>query len=304
MILPLLGFVLGLFILIKASDWATDLSVKFSEITGLMKMTVGMIILALMTSLPELAISLSSSFSNASRVMFGTVLGSNIADVLLVLGMGAVLGIKISKENSKHANWIMLITSGLLVYGLIYGFNIILGLLSVIIFGALAKKLLTRQTRTGVGDHDEITKEAIILVKLLCAVAIVFISAEFVTLTTVEISNIFGLTQTFIGATIIAITTSLPELAITFSSVRKKQFSIGIGNIFGSCFINVALILGLGIIIAPVAVGLSEIILFFSLILSYFVVALLIFRESVDRFAGLILLLFYVLYLILMGALG
>jgi len=304
MILPLLGFVLGLFILIKASDWATDLSVKFSEITGLMKMTVGMIILALMTSLPELAICLSSSFSNASHVMFGTVLGSNIADVLLVLGMGAVLGIKISKENSKHANWIMLITSGLLVYGLIYGFNIILGLLSVIIFGALAKKLLTRQTRTGVRDHDEITKEAIILVKLLCAVAIVFISAEFVTLTTVEISNIFGLTQTFIGATIIAITTSLPELAITFSSVRKKQFSIGIGNIFGSCFINVALILGLGIIIAPVAVGLSEIILFFSLILSYFVVALLIFRESVDRFAGLILLLFYVLYLILMGALG
>jgi len=302
--IPVLGFVLGIFVLIKTSNWAVDLSVKFSEITGLTKTAVGVIIIALMTSLPELTISITSSISNANHIMFGTLFGSTVADILLVFGIGLVYGIKTSKENFKQVKWIMILTSVLLIYGLFYGFNINLGLLSVIIFLVLSKKLLARKTKNDSKKWDDIINGLIILFKLTFAIAIILLSAELVTLTTVEISNMFGLSQTLIAGTIIAITCVLPELCVTISSVRKREYDIGIGNIFGSCFVNIAFILGLGIIIAPVIIGLNEVLLIVSLFISYMIVFSFLYTKTLDRFAGLILLLFYVLYILGIGVAG
>ena len=304
MLLPILGFFLGIALLSKLSDYAVDISVKLSKLTGIIKLTIGIIVIALMTSLPELAITITSSISKVGKLAYGTMVGSNIADILLVLGAAsAIYGINISKRNIIHATEIIVITSGLLAYGFFYGYDIVFGFLGIIIFGLLADRLLHKKTEQEAETSSSIGEIIVTLTKLVVVIIFILLSAELVTRSVIEISNYFGISETLIGATIIGITTSLPELAVVLSAAKKKENEIVFGTIFGSCFINISLVLGIGALISPILIGFRETVVFVFLLFTY-IVTLLFMKYKLERFEGVIMLFIYALFVLLMASLG
>ena len=294
-------FVAGIAVLIKASDVAVDLSLKFSEITGMMKLSVGMIIIGTMTSLPEFAIAMTSSIANANQIMFGNLVGGSFTDLFFVMGIGAVLyGLRISKEDLRKGVEIFIITSGLLVYGLFWGFDSVFGLMAIILFILFSESLLSGKNRSGKNKTRYNRGVLKILIKISAAVALIVLAAEAVTYSTKAISAEFGIAESLIGATIIALSTTAPELCVTIAAGRKNEFDLLVGNLFGSCFVNIALIMGISAVIAPISFGLSQLVLVAALLGAYFTVYLFSANRQIDRFQGIILLSMYALYLIVM----
>lgn len=305
LLFPTIGFAIGLAIIVKASDIAVDLSVEFSKITGMSRLSIGMLVLAAITSLPEFAIAMSSTFAGMSGIMTGNIFGSNITDLLLVMGAGALFfNFKISQEDSKKAKHIIIATSLLILYGLFYGYNIVFGFLCLLAFGFFFQGLLKQKAQRNNISRKNTKASIIIMSKLVATVAVVVLSACLVVICTEQISIATGMTNTIIGATIIAVATTLPELAVTISSGRKRQFEILIGNIFGSCFVNIALIMGISSVITPIRFAYSDAIVMISMFLSYAIAYFFIGKGSVSRIKGVILLFLYFSYLITMASIA
>lgn len=304
-ILPAIIFIAGIALLIKASDKAVGLAVRFSELTGMMRISVGMIIIGAMTSLPEFSIAMVSSFSDANKIMFSNLVGGSFTDLFFVMGVGAVLyGLKVSREDLERGIQIFLITTGLLIYGIIWGFDSVFGCLSILLFFLFAERLFSDGGGKKKGKWKDIKGGMALLAKIAAAVALIIVAAEMVTYSTKLISAELGVAESFLGATIIALSTTAPELFVTISAGKRNEFDLLVGNLFGSCFINIALILGLGAIIAPVVVGLTELVIVAALLGAYFTIYLFAAGKQIDRFQGIILLSMYVLYILVMVAIA
>ena len=274
--------------MMKFSDYAVDYSIKLSKLTGIMKMTIGIIIIAIMTSLPELSVSITASLSNAQNLIYGTMVGSNIADILLVMGGTAlVYGIGVGEKYLKRAKEIIIITSLLLLYGL---------------FFFLSDSLLHQKYKDG-KEKGSTIEILITLGKLILIIIMILISAEVVTRSSIELSKILGISETLLGATVVGITTSFPELMVALSAARKKEMGIIFGTVFGSCFVNIALILGLSATISTIGIGVREIALLASLLLTYGL-ALLFMKYKMDRMVGMVMLSIYTLIIIVLSSFG
>lgn len=296
-------FIAGIALLIKASEKAVDLAIRFSELTGMMKLSVGMIIIGVMTSLPEFSIAMVSSFSDANKIMFSNLVGGSFTDLFFVMGVGAVLyGLKVSKEDLERGIQIFLITAGLLLYGIIWGFDSVFGCLSILLFFLFAERLFSDSRKKKNGKWKDVRGGLKLLAKITAAVVLIIIAAEMVTYSTKLISAELGVAESFLGATIIALSTTAPELFVTISAGKRNEFDLLIGNLFGSCFVNIALVLGLGTIIAPVTIGLAELVIVAALLGAYFTIYLFAAGKQIDRFQGIILLSMYVLYILVMIA--
>ncbi|MCD6435322.1 MAG: hypothetical protein J7L15_02940, partial [Clostridiales bacterium] len=173
--------------MMKFSDYAVDYSIKLSKLTGIMKMTIGIIIIAIMTSLPELSVSITASLSNAQNLIYGTMIGSNIADILLVMGGTALIyGIGVGKKYLKRAKEIIIITSLLLLYGLFYGYDSTFGLMSLLVFLFLSDSLLHQKYKDG-KEKGSTIEILITLGKLILIIIMILISAEVVTRSSIEL---------------------------------------------------------------------------------------------------------------------
>ncbi len=299
----LFTFFVGMILMMKFSDYAVDYSIKLSKLTGIMKMTIGIIIIAIMTSLPELSVSITASLSNAQNLIYGTMVGSNIADILLVMGGTAlVYGIGVGEKYLKRAKEIIIITSLLLLYGLFYGYDSTFGLMSLLIFFFLSDSLLHQKYKDG-KEKGSTIEILIILGKLILIIVMILISAEVVTRSSIELSKILGISETLLGATVVGITTSFPELMVALSAARKKEMGIIFGTVFGSCFVNIALILGLSATISTIGIGVREIALLASLLLTYGL-ALLFMKYKMDRMVGMVMLSIYTLIIIVLSSFG
>jgi cation:H+ antiporter len=300
--IPVIGFIFGIAILIKASDKAVDLALRFSHITGMMKLSVGMMLVGAMTSLPEFSIAMTSSFSGASSIMFGNLIGGSFTDLFFVLGIGAAIyGLKVSKRDLEKGVEIFLISSALLVYGMLFGFNQIFGFISVIVFILFSERLLSGK-KTNNKNWIDLRGGFLVLIKITALVAVIIFAAEIVTLSTKIISAELGITETLIGATIIALSTTTPELFVTLAAGKRNEYDLMVGNVIGSCFINIVLIMGLSAIISPIAVGVTEMIILAALFGAYFTFYLFAAGKQIDRFQGILMLAMYCLYVIVMLA--
>lgn len=288
---------IGLGFLVTASNLAVKLAVRFSEVTGMMRLSVGMIIVSVMTSLPEFSIAIVSSISGASGIMFGNLLGASVTDLLLVFGAGALaFGLRIKKDEIIKAFQIIIITIAAISYGVFYGFGIISGIASLLLFGFFARNFLVFNSHNHPEKWQDILGGLVILAKLAAVIIVVLLSAELITLSVKTISDASGISQTVIGATLISVCTTLPELAVTLAAGRKKEYDLLFGNIFGSCFVNIMLIMGIGTIISPAFFTFREILLFAALCIAFLISYLFALGKEVDRFQGAILLSFYALY--------
>ncbi|MBL4803631.1 MAG: calcium/sodium antiporter [Alphaproteobacteria bacterium] len=264
LLLPLVFMIGGIFLLIKGGDWTIDSAVYIARRFGLSPMVVGFTVLAFGTSMPELIVSILAVLRGSEGIAMGNVIGSNIANILLVIGSAALIStmyIKISKGLIKDL--IMMLLSSVLLMGLmIYGdierisAGIMIALLLAYVFLQYRMALkgeIEVETPEGIGAEDaeeELTSHPYIF--LFFGLIAVALGAELLVRGASESAVIIGVPEDVIALTIIAFGTSLPELSTSIISARRGHSDMALGNIVGSNVFNILMIIGVTALVKPI----------------------------------------------------
>ena len=297
--------IFGLSLLIAGSNYllksAVDLSIKLN----LSKVVIGLTVVSFATSAPELLISISSALKGSSDIAISNVLGSNIANLGLVLGTALCFTtIKIPKSNIKY-DWTFMMFVSMLFYFFLKDFviNRIEGLIlfvTLIVFLFFIVKIRKDEKMEDVVENETVSNFKILLLLILSSLLLYFGSELFVK-SSIYFSNYFGVSERVIGLTLVAIGTSLPELVTTLVAIYKSELDISIGNIIGSNIFNILAVIGITSLITDLNI-LSESILSFDIyVMIFFSFILLIFYlSSKNRFLniyhGLVYLLLFITY--------
>ena len=252
----------GLFLLIKGGDWTIDSAVFIAERTGLSPLFIGATIISFGTSVPELFTSVNANLQGFPGIALGNVLGSNIANILLVLGATAiVLQIEGKAKDLIKDLFMMLLATGILTYGMYQGvFSTMLGL---IMFGILACFVFYQYKTDSLdvieddsADNDcAISSMGMALVILLAGLCALALGSEMLVKGAVVTGTIIGVPEAIIGMTVVAFGTSLPELSTCIAAARKRSVGLILGNIIGSNTFNILSIVALTAIIKPLDVS-------------------------------------------------
>ncbi|MBX2834182.1 MAG: calcium/sodium antiporter [Micavibrio sp.] len=257
---------IGIGLLLKGGDWTVNSAVFIAQRFGLSPMVVGFTILAFGTSLPELIVSLLATMRGSGGIAMGNVIGSNIANILLVLGTCAVFaGLRPTINKSLLRDITMMIITAFLLLGLMYGDEIsrVAGFMMVAFLLAYIFYQYRASTRQGI-DEKEIEKEIEEDVNpnftkplfaygfLALGLACVSGGAECLVRGAEDFAGTLGVPQAVIGLSIIAIGTSLPELSTSIIAAKKGHTDMLLGNIIGSNVFNVLIIIGITASITPI----------------------------------------------------
>ena len=303
LILNLIILIISLLILIKFSDVVSDSSENVARITGLGEMAVGFLILSIVTSLPELAVSINAINSGDIEIPIGTVFGSNIANIGLILGLTAILTpktITIAGLDFKRLSLMMIIASIIPLQIIVLGrFANLVGFILLAIFIIFSIYSSRSRTHKLGGPNEKPAKRlSIEILIIIIGISVILLSSNFLVNSSVVISNIAGINQSVIGATIIAIGTSFPELSVSLAAIRKARVGLALGNILGSCITNLTLILGFVLILTRIELN---IIIFTELVAMLLIINLVLWRFILDRKItwgnGLMLLLLYLIFI-------
>jgi cation:H+ antiporter len=306
-IVQLLILVGSLIVLAFSSHYTIKAIEKLIELTGLSEMSAGFILLATLTSVPEIIVALFAVLQGEAGISVGDILGSNVFNVGAVLGLLGILGyLKTCCTNLlTELTDILLITS--LIPLLLVIFKVsspIVGVILLATFVAntyfMAKKRLPAVESNGIVAPPERKGMPKVVLMLLLALAGVIVAANLVVTSGLELASLLGAPAILLGAKVIAIGTSLPELTTDFSAVRRGRVHLAIGGIIGSNLTNLTLVLGLVLLVSPFAVD-TEI---FTELLPFLLITTVIFwrfltRGGISRIGGLLLLASYLLFQLL-----
>ncbi len=242
--------------LVKGADWFVDGAAGIAARFGIPQLVIGLTIVAMGTSAPEAAVSITAAKAGNAGITIGNVLGSNIMNVLVILGItAAITSIAVQKSTVKYEIPFMLLTAVvLLVVGMtdgevVFWEGVVLWILFIIYM-----IYLFFMARNGEGEEDETPKALwlqIVLV-IIGAAGIVF-GADLTVDNASKIAEALGMDDRLIGLTIVAFGTSLPELVTSVTAARKGKADIAIGNIVGSNLFNILFVVGTTALITPVA---------------------------------------------------
>lgn len=257
---------LGLIILLFGGkilvDGASAIAVKLGMSTGL----IGLTVVAFGTSMPELLVSVSAALKGNSDIAVGNVLGSNLANIGLVLGISSFFYPILIKKSHVRFDYLLTVLVAILFYALSYNGTLSFweGILLFSLFIGF-NAYLFRNLGSGIGDTLEEGEEAVELVKnysLKVATGLFFggilglyIGSELLVVNAVKISRELGVSERVIGITIVAIGTSLPELITSIVAALSKRTDLALGNILGSNIMNILAIIGVTAIIKPISIS-------------------------------------------------
>jgi len=301
--------IVGFVVLFFSGDWLVKSSVQLARHFKVSTLVIGITVVAFGTSAPELLVSLKAVFEGSPDISIGNVVGSNIANIALVLGLvGVVFPIKVKKKGLWLDWLIMLIAS---VGLLIASFNRVIVFAEGVIFLVLLGLYLIwsiynsrRQSKRG----EDIKEPELSLLRsvglfLLAAVGLYF-GADWLVRGAKVLASSFGISERVIGISVVAFGTSVPELATSLVAAIKKETDISIGNIIGSNIFNIWAILG--ITASMKSLNVNEAILnwdywwMIGLALLLFLFILPLARGVINRWKGAILMIVYILYIYLL----
>ena len=252
--------VAGFVLLYFGGDWLVNGGVALARRFRISPLVIGMTIVAFGTSAPELLVSMTSSIKGSAGIAMGNVIGSNIANIGLILGLTAML-CPIPTQNRKvSANGLVMILASLLalVFSLNNGLSRIEGLIlfaGIILFTVISIRLgRTKQDATQPNSEPQGKEMSVLVALLLVALscAMLAFGADFMVDGATSIAQALGVSDKVIGLTIVALGTSLPELAASVAAALKKEMDISIGNIIGSNIFNLMCVLGASASIRPI----------------------------------------------------
>jgi cation:H+ antiporter len=250
--------IVGLILLVLGGDWLLKSSVSISLKLNISKIVIGLTVVSFATSAPELIISVKSALDGFSDIALGNVVGSNIANVGLVLG--AVLLINaVNVERSFYiTDWPMKILASFLLFGFLVfnkdisrGEGIFFLLLLVIFVVYIIKKNKQITTELPSGTEKILPNHFIVLFMFLGGFAL-WAGSELLVKGAVNLAESFGVSERIIAVTVVSVGTSIPELASSIIAAIKKEADISIGNIIGSNIFNILCVLGITAIIKPI----------------------------------------------------
>lgn len=304
--------IIGFFLLIKGADIFVDGASSIAKKIGIPSVIVGLTIVSLGTSAPELAVSLISSFNGNNGIAVGNVLGSNLFNTLVVLGGTAIVAPLLIKKSTIKRDYIATLVVTILTCFLIFGvvpksvnmLSRISGIILLVVCVVYMFILVKAAKKDSVKDEEntsEIKMSKNILLSLIGVVGIVF-GGNLVVDSATNIAYSLGMSEKLVGLTIVAVGTSLPELVTSIVAALKGENDIALGNVLGSNIFNLVLILGASATITPIAVSGVMIIDFIILIAVTLFIGALIFlnkkeEKRLGRLEGIILVGIYVAYL-------
>ncbi|MDC0832349.1 sodium/calcium exchanger protein [Geitlerinema sp. FC II] len=295
-------FAVSLFVLVKASDFFTDSAEKVGIFLKFPPFVVGVAIVSIGTSLPELMSSIVAVVQGSSEIVFGNVVGSNVANIFLIVGISAIIAKKIQLEYEIASVDLPLFVGSafLLSLMLITGqFSIGEALLCML---AYVVYLMYTMQHSELGNFDETTGEVIeagafpirAFIILLLSIAAIYFGAEYTIMSIVKLSDLLKVGKEIIAVSVLAIGTSLPELIVSIVCVRKGNGEMAVGNVIGSNIFNALIVMSIprlfGVLVIPertLREGLLEMV--FGTILMFFVVQ----DKQITRWEGYLFLIFY-----------
>jgi len=256
MIISILYLLIGSVLLYFGADWMIKSSVHIASKLNISRFVIGLTIVAFGTSLPELGVSLKAALFNKSDIAIGNIIGSNITNVLLVLGISSMFNpILISFSKIKKDILIYLFVCILLVFllqnGILERWEGVL-LFTGIIFYTIHSFITDKSHDEEFEDPFSTWRRTIIF--LVLGIILLYIGSESFIKGAVDFAKIIGVSDLIIGMSVVALGTSLPELVTSVFAAVKKEHSISVGNIIGSNLFNILSVLGLVSIIKPLSV--------------------------------------------------
>lgn len=297
-------FFIACFVLVRSADWAVKSLTYLAGYWKLSEFVVSFILAGLATSLPELFVGIMAAFNRTPTLSLGNVIGSNIADIGLVVGLVAVLanGLitegKSIQKNTLYTALIIIYPLLLLLDGKLSRVDGIALLVAFILYNLVLYHQSERFSKTVEGvSRKEATKKMIIFVIAIC---LLLLSATLITDASEYLASALMIPPLLIGLFLIAVGTSLPELAFSIRSVFKGHKEMVVGGILGSLVTNSTLILGVTAIICPIQVIAFNLFFISSVFMIANIILLWLFIRSKNIISwreGMILVVFYVVFL-------
>lgn len=302
MFVQFLLLVIGFVALVKGADWFVDGASNIAAKFKIPQLVIGLTIVALGTSAPEAAVSITAALQGSADITIGNIIGSNILNVLVILGLSAVIiPVAVAKSTVKiETPFLIGVTVVLLLLGLDGTISLVDGLILIALFVVYLLYLL-RMAKNNPEETEE-TKPLKLwqaILATLVGLVLIILGSDFTVDAASEIARMLGLSERFIGLTIVALGTSLPELFTSVTAARKGNADIAIGNIVGSNVFNILFVVGLSSLVTPVPFASNFIV--DAIVATAAVVFLLlatIKKRKLVRWHGIVMLLGYVAYFI------
>ncbi len=304
-------FILGIYLLIKSADWIVDGASSLAKKLGVSSLIIGLTVVAFGTSLPELVVNVFAAIKGSGEVAFGNIIGSNIANILLALGVTAVItNVKVKSDSvwkeipfALLSAFVLFALASKMFFGEGEFFNrsdglVLLGLFGVFLYYTFRKagedKLKNDESKKDVGSNSQI------LFRLIIGLIGIYFGGKYVVDGAIFIAGQLGLSEFLISATVVAIGTSLPELVVCVVAALKKNIDLAVGNVIGSNIFNVLWVFGVipffGVLKIPKFV-LVDIGIMFLVTLVLFLFMFVGRKHELRRVDGILFLLLYILYI-------
>ncbi len=257
MILEILLLAVGFVLLVKGADWFVDGAAGIARKFRIPQLVIGLTIVAMGTSAPEAAVSISAALKGSADITIGNIVGSNILNILIILGLASlIVPIAVAKATIKlDMPFMLLISAVLLVLG--WDGTVTLGdglILAAFFVGYIGYLLYDAKKHPEISEGEFLRDLSLpkSLMWTALGLALIILGSNVAVDAATEIARILGLSERFIGLTIVALGTSLPELFTSVMAARKGNADIAIGNIVGSNIFNILFVVGLSALIIPV----------------------------------------------------
>ena len=261
MLLPIIAVVIGLVVLVWSADKFVDGAVGVARFCGMSTLLIGMVIVGFGTSAPEMVVSAISAMQDAPELALGNAYGSNIANIALILGVTAVISpvIVVRKALKRDLPVLIAVTVLAVILALDGAIGRIDGIVLLLVFAGvmgfnIISEIRQKHKAGHVEDSEESSKEVSLgksLLWLLLGLALLVASSRALVWGAVAIARALGVSDLLIGLTIVAVGTSLPELASSIAAARKGEDDLAFGNIIGSNLFNTLAVVGIAATIAP-----------------------------------------------------
>ena len=321
MILQIIFMIIGFILLVKGADFLVEGGSNIAKKFHIPELIIGLTIVSIGTSMPELMVSLTSALNGHSDLSIGNSIGSNISNLLLILGICAIIkNLKFKKETKYFESpfaFIVTVLLFILANNHINGqSNIINRTEGVILLAVCLAFIIYNIIMSKKGeDFDGINKDLLIvninvnskrymiksIVFIILGIVFLKFGGDFVVDSATNLAKILGMSEKMVSLTIVSIATSLPELVTSIIATKKGEIDIAIGNIIGSCIFNILLIIGVSACISPIVYSVSYNKDFIILILATLLLCIFPFigkKDEMTRLNGIIFFGTYIVYMI------
>jgi cation:H+ antiporter len=303
-ILSIVLLIVGFVLLIKGADYFVEGSSDLANKLKIPSMIIGLTIVAFGTSAPEAAVSVASAVTGSNAIAVSNIIGSNIFNMLVVVGATAVIyKITIEEESLKTDFPVLMISCVLLLIFLVTGNQIsrIEGIIFLIIIIAYISWLIikARKDKSNMSVEESHLSTPIIAIYIICGLIAIVVGGDLVVNSAKDIALSLGMSETLVGLTIVAVGTSLPELITSITAALNKKQDIALGNAIGSSIFNILFILGLTNVISPIQTTqvmlIDTVVMIVLLGISYL---LAYDKQDFNKKDGIILLAIFIVYMI------